>query len=88
MESAQLNAKETEQFLSKIREGKGHNRNAENINNMKKAFRELEKCPDSNIHLDSLTATLKKTPNWKKTVGGEILTEVKIQRGIFQWPNE
>ena len=55
----------TREKIRKILKLKYHNRNNEWINNMNKESDELEDSLEATIHRDSLTATLKKVPNWK-----------------------
>ena len=52
--------------MSKMWEQKEENRKDEWINNMKKELPRLENATEADILLDSLRATLKKVPNWKK----------------------
>ena len=62
----QLNAKETKHFRSKIWEQKEHNKNAEWINDtIKKKNKNLEKTLRVISNQVSLSARLKKVPNWK-----------------------
>ena len=61
----QPDAKETEQFWTKIWESKKHNENAEWINNITRELEGLEEGPEMDIHVDLLKTTLKRISNWK-----------------------
>ena len=62
----QPNVREAKQFWSKMWKGRDHNWKAEWRTNMEKELQALEKGSKAKILLDSLRATLKKVPNWKK----------------------
>ena len=56
------NSKETQKSLSKLREQKKRNSNAEWINNMKKELQGTEEGSEAKTHLKSI---LKKVESWK-----------------------
>ena len=61
----QPNAKETEQFWTKIWQPKKHNEKVEWINDMTRELEGFEEGPKVEIHIELLKKTLKKISNWK-----------------------
>ena len=61
----QPDARETEQFWTKIWQPKMHNEKAEWINDMTRELEGLEEGPKAEIHFELLKKTLKKISNWK-----------------------
>ena len=61
----QPDAKETEQFWTKIWQLKKHKEKAEWINDMTGELEGLEEGPKAEIHIERLKKTLKKISNWK-----------------------
>ena len=61
----QPDAKETEQFWTKIWQPKTHYEKAEWKNDMTRALEGLEEGPKAEIHIELLKKTLKKISNWK-----------------------
>ena len=61
----QPDARETEQFWTKIWQPKKHNETAEWINDMTRELEGLEEGPKAKIHMELLKKTLKKISNWK-----------------------
>ena len=57
---SQSNSTEAKQFSSKISECRDHNRQAEWINNIEKELKGLDVGSKTNMHLESLRATLQK----------------------------
>ena len=62
----QPDAKETEQFWTKIWQPQKYNEKAEWINDMTRELEGLEEGPQAEIHIEQLKKTLKKISNWKK----------------------
>ena len=59
----QADAKETEQFWTKMWQPKKHNKNAEWINNITRELEGLEEGPETEILVDLLKTTLKRISN-------------------------
>ena len=61
----QPDAKETEQFWTKIWRAKKHNEKAEWISDMTRELEGLEEGPKMEIHIEQLKKTVKMISNWK-----------------------
>ena len=62
----QLDARETEQFWTKIWQPGEHNKKAEWISNMTKELEVFEEGPKAEIHIDLLKTSLKRHLNGKR----------------------